>query len=185
MASPGWEHGTLGDGTVLNDDSSTGNECWGTNMYDFDNDYTNDDNGAYSTSLVTPSMEWTLVHSSLVSLVGTVCIGTCQPRCKPNQNLLRLWIHYGQKLISTKQLPTVDQLSSWRYIPFDVANSSGVGYVNGLYPVGFGNGKIQSCDTLSGTDYALGGESTHPTLNPDGWAEMAVNLQEHAGKYVH
>ena len=56
--------------------------------------------------------------------------------------------------------------------------------MNGLYPVGFGNGKIQSCDTLSGTDYALGGESTHPTLNPDGWAEMAVNLQNHAGKYV-
>ena len=50
------------------------------------------------------------------------------------------------------------------------------------YP--FGNGKIQSCDALSGNDYALGGESTHPTLNPDGWADMAVNLQSHAGKYV-
>ena len=62
-------------------------------------------------------------------------------------------------------------------MPFDIANSSGVGYVNGLYPIGFGNGKIQSCDALSGNDYALGGESTHPTLNPDGWADMAVNLQ--------
>ena len=69
---------------------------------------------------------------------------------------------------SPNNFPPIDQLSTWSYIPFDIANSSGVGYVNGLYPIGFGNGKIQSCDSLSGTDYALGGESTHPTLNPDG-----------------
>ena len=36
----GWQHGTLGDGTILNENCNTGNECWGTNIYDFDNDYT-------------------------------------------------------------------------------------------------------------------------------------------------
>ena len=30
----GWQHGTLADSTVLNDNCSTGNDCWGTNIYD-------------------------------------------------------------------------------------------------------------------------------------------------------
>ena len=29
---------------------------------------------------------------------------------------------------------------------------------NGMYPIGSGNGKIQNCDSLTGTDYALGGK---------------------------
>ena len=56
--SPGWEHGTLADGTVLDPNCNTGNECWGTNIYDFDNDYTNDDGGSgFATNLVTPALE--------------------------------------------------------------------------------------------------------------------------------
>ena len=42
-----WQHGTLGDGTILNDNCNTGNDCWGTNIYDFDNDYTNDEPGSF------------------------------------------------------------------------------------------------------------------------------------------
>ena len=59
-----------------------------------------------------------------------------------------------------------------------------MGYSNGLYPIGSGNGRIQNCDGLSGTDYALGGESTNPSSNPNGWATLAVNLAEHVNKYV-
>ena len=54
----GWQHGTLSEATVINDNCNTGNDCWGTNMYDWDNDYTNDDNGGgFSYSLITPEME--------------------------------------------------------------------------------------------------------------------------------
>ena len=185
MTSPGWEHGTLGDGSVLNDNCNTGNECWGTNMYDFDNDYTTDDNGAYSTSLVTPAME---VDPGAFIARFSSWHGMHWTQTNPGTNPTNTYHDCGYMMVrnssSPSNFPPVDQLSSWSYVPFDIANSSGVGYVNGLYPIGFGNGKIQSCDALSGNDYALGGESTHPTLNPDGWADMAVNLQAHAGKYV-
>jgi hypothetical protein len=72
----------------------------------------------------------------------------------------------------------------WSYIPFDTTNSTGVNYANGLYPIGTGNGKIQSCDSLTATDYALGGESSHATHNPTGWATLALNLNQHIHKYV-
>ena len=58
VGGTGWTHGQLTDTTVLNEKCNTGNECWGTNIYDFDNDYTTDDEGgAFSYSMITPSME--------------------------------------------------------------------------------------------------------------------------------
>ena len=56
----GWEHGTLESGNVLNSNCNTGDECWGTNIYDFDNDYTTDKTPAYSTyssQKITPAQE--------------------------------------------------------------------------------------------------------------------------------
>ena len=84
---------------------------------------------------------------------------------------------------SPNNFPPIDQLSTWSYIPFDIANSSGVGYVNGLYPIGFGNGKINPVIRFQVPITHLV-ENLHPTLNPDGWADMAINLEEHTGKYV-
>ena len=53
-----------------------------------------------------------------------------------------------------------------------------------MYPIGIGNGRIQSCDSLTATDYAIGGESTSSSLNPNGWGTLALNLDQHIGKYV-
>ena len=101
MTSPGWEHGTLARWqSVLNDNCNTGNECWGTNIYDFDNDYTTDDNGAYSASMVTPAMEvdpgafiakFSSWHGFHYNVSGS----------NLRNYLPRLWIRYGQKLIIT------------------------------------------------------------------------------------
>ena len=60
----------------------------------------------------------------------------------------------------TVSLPLMIWTGPWTYVPFDIGKSSGVGYSNGLYPIGFGNNRIQNCGSLTGTDYALGGEST-------------------------
>ena len=184
IASSGWEHGSLSDSLVLNENCNTGNDCWGTNIYDADNDYTNDDNGAYSTSLVSPSMEVD-GNSFIAKFSSWHGLHWSQSGSGPNPTSTYYDCGYVMVRNSTSaNFPPPGAGSSWSYIPFDTVNSTGVGYVNGLYPIGFGNGKIQSCDSLSGNNYALGGESTHPTLNPTGWATMALNLQAHVGKYV-
>ena len=85
---------------------------------------------------------------------------------------------------SPSSFPPPSSGLGWTHVPFDIGKSSGVGYSSGLYPIGFGNNRIQNCGSLTGTDYALGGESTNPSINPTGWAELALNLSEHAGRYV-
>ena len=49
----------------------------------------------------------------------------------------------------------------WTHVPFDIGKSSGVGYSSGLYPIGFGNNRIQNCGSLTGTIMHWG-ESTNP-----------------------
>ena len=173
---PGWEHGILQDGTVLNSDCNTGDECWGTNIYDFDNDYTSDEPSAFSRSMITPAME---VNPQAFIAKFSSWHGFHYNVSGANN----YYYDCGYVMVrnsTTTSFPPPNIDSSWSYIPFDAQNSTGVGYSNGLYPVGIGNGRIQSCDSLTGVDYALGGESTSPTLNPTGWAQMALNLEEHA-----
>jgi len=182
--SPGWEHGTLADGLVLNDNCNTGNDCWGTNIYDFDNDYTNDDSGSFTTNLVTASME---VDAASHIARFSSWHGLHWNQSGSSTNPTNTYYDCGYVMVRNSSSPSFPPPTvgvGWSYLPFDTVNSTGVGFTNGLYPIGFGTNKIQTCGGLTGTDYALGGESTHPTLNPDGWADMAVNLQEHIGKFV-
>ena len=182
--SPGWEHGTLADGMVLNDNCNTGNDCWGTNIYDFDNDYTNDDSGSFTTNLVTASME---VDAASHIARFSSWHGLHWNQSGSSTNPTNTYYDCGYVMVRNSSSPSFPPPTvgvGWSYLPFDTQNSTGVGFTNGLYPIGFGTNKIQTCGGLTGTDYALGGESTHPTLNPDGWADMAVNLQEHIGKFV-
>ena len=175
--SPGWEHGILQSGTVLNSNCNTGNECWGTNIYDFDNDYTTDDNKSYSVSMKSPAMEVTpqAYIAKFSSWHGL------------HYNVSNLYTYYydcGYVMVRNSSVPNFPPTDSgWTHIPFDIQNSS-VSYTDGLYTVGTGNGRIQNCDSLTGLDYALGGESTDPVRNPTGWATMAINLQDHLNKYV-
>ena len=179
----GWQHGSLAAGTILNDNCNTGNDCWGTNMYDWDNDYTNDDQGSgFSYSLITPEME--VDPGSYIARFSS-WHGMHWTQTNPGTNPTNTYYDCGYLMVrnsSTPSFPPPDV--GWSYVPFDMTNSTGVSYANGLYPIGAGNGKIQSCGSLTGTDYAIGGESTHPASNPDGWAELAVNLNQHIHKYV-
>ena len=179
----GWLHSQLSGSNVLNENCNTGLECWGTNMYDFDNDYTNDDGGsAFSYSMISPTME---VNGNSPIARFSSWHGLLWSQTNPGSNPTNTYQDCAYVMVrnsSSTNFPGPDQ--GWNYIEFDATNSSGVSYSNGLYPVGFGNGKIQSCDGLTGNNYALGGESTHPTLNPGGWATLALNLNAHQSKYV-
>ena len=179
----GWQHGTLVDSTVINEGCNTGKECWGTNMFDNDNDYTNDDQGSsFSYNMITPEME--VDPSSHVARFSS-WHGLHWSQTNPGSNPTNTYYDCAYVMVRNSSSPSFPPPEvGWSHIPFDATNSTGVGFANGLYPIGSGNGKIQNCDSLTGTDYALGGESTHPTSNPSGWATLAVNLNQHIHKYV-
>ncbi|MFL2961924.1 MAG: hypothetical protein ACJZ2K_02960 [Candidatus Poseidoniaceae archaeon] len=179
----GWEHGQLTDNMVLNEKCNTGNECWGTNIYDFDNDYTTDDEGGtFSYSMITPSME---VDPNSPIAKFSSWHGLHWTQTNPGTNPTNTYYDCGYVMVRNSSSPNFPPPETgWSHIEFDATNSTGISYANGLYPIGIGNGRIQSCDSLTGTDYALGGESTHPTQNPGGWATLALNLNEHVQKYV-
>jgi len=179
----GWGHGTLSDSTILNDRCSTGNECWGTNMFDFDNDYTTDDQGSsFSYAMMSPGMQ--VDPTSPIARFSS-WHGLHWTQTNPGTNPTNTYYDCAYVMVrnsSSTSFPPPDV--GWNHIPFDTINSTGVNYANGLYAIGIGNGKIQSCGSLTATDYALGGESTHATHNPNGWATMALNLNQHKNKYV-
>jgi len=178
----GWQHGTLVDSTILNDGCGSGNDCWGTNMYDADNDYINDHNSGFSYSMISPSMQVDPV-SYIVKFSSWH--GLHWSQTGPTTNPTNTYYDCGYVMVRNSSSPGFPPPGEgWSHIPFDTQNSSGISTANGLYPVGVGNGRIQSCDSLSATDYALGGESTSSSLNPDGWGTLALNLNQHIGKYV-
>jgi hypothetical protein len=182
-AGMGWQHGSLTGGTILNDNCNTGMDCWGTNMYDSDNDYTNDDQGSgFSYSLISPAVS--VEPASFVARFSS-WHGMHWTETNPGANPTKTYWDCGYVMVrnsSSPSFPPPDQ--GWSYIPFDTQNSSGLSFANGLYPIGNGNGKIQTCDGLTGNDYAIGGESTSASQNPTGWATLAVNLNQHITKYV-
>ena len=177
-----WQHGSLLQSNVLNDNCNTGNDCWGTNMYDWDNDYTNDDgNSPFSYNLLTPALQ---VQPSSPIAKFSSWHGMHWSETNPGTNPTKTYYDCGYVMVRSNSNGQFGPLDQWNHIPFDAINSTGVGYSNGLYPIGNGNGRIQTCDGLTGTDYAIGGESTHPTLNPNGWATLAINLDQFKNSYV-
>ena len=179
----GWEHGLLSDSSILNDKCSTGNECWGTNMFDADNDYTTDDAGSpFSYTMISPEMQ--VDPTSPIARFSS-WHGLHWTQTNPGTNPTNTYFDCAYVMVrnsSSTSFPPPDV--GWSHIPFDTTNSTGVNYANGLYPIGTGNGKIQSCGPLTATDYALGGESSHATQNPNGWATLALNLEQHKTRYV-
>ena len=176
----GWQHGNLLDSSVINENCNTGNECWGTNMFDNDNDYRNDDQGSgFSYSMISPALEVNpLSPIARFSSWHGLHWSQTNPGATPTNT------YYDCSYVMVREYYNPGSYGPWAHIPFDLANSSGVGYSNGLYQIGAGNGKIQNCDGLTATDYALGGESTHPTLNPGGWSTLALNLDDYKTKDI-
>ncbi|MDP6870024.1 MAG: hypothetical protein QGI21_04555 [Candidatus Poseidoniaceae archaeon] len=179
----GWEHTTLSEGTTLNDNCNTGNDCWGTNPFDYDNDYTNDNGGSsFSYQMITPALQ---VNQGSHIAKFSSWHGMHWSQTGSATNPTNTYYDCGYVMVRNSSSPDFGPPElGWSYLPFDTLNTTGVNYANGLYPVGVGNGKIQSCDGLGGNDYVLGGQSTHPTHNPNGWGTVALNLGGHLGKYV-
>ncbi len=173
-----WEHGTLSNGDVIPDNCKSGNECWGTSIYD--DNYTDDrpapmfDFSMESTPLEVKTGGHIARFSSWHGLFynETVSGSVTDTRYYDCAYVEIMNSSNGQ-----------DWGGIWIQTPFDLGNST-IGYNNGLKQKGTGNGKIQSCDGIGLGQYALAGESTDSVLNPTGWGLLALNLQEYVGKFV-
>ena len=172
-----WEHGSLTTGEILPDDCSSGNECWGTSL--FDDDYTDDRSEAnFDISMVSAPTE--------VKTGGFIARFSSWHGLFYNETILTVTDtrYYDCAYVEIMNSSNgQDWGGFWMFTPFDLGNST-LGYNNGLKQKGTGNGKIQYCDGIGLGQYALAGESTDSILNPTGWGTLALNLEEYVGKYV-
>ncbi len=176
-----WEHGKLANQNDIDLDCNSGDACWGTNIFD---DYYPDDapTGAnnFDMEMHSPSMyvsstgyiaKFASFHSLFWNNSGT--------------NATPANAMYDCAYVkASSSINGQDWGGVWNHLEFDITNSSGIGYTNGLYPVGSGTNKIQTCDGVPTGSYALGGTSKDPQINANGWGTMALNLQSFIGKYV-
>ncbi|MEJ6530006.1 MAG: hypothetical protein QNL81_00335, partial [Euryarchaeota archaeon] len=163
----GWEHGSLFGGQITNSNCASGSDCWGTNLYD--DDYT-DDNGAQSFNLimnsaeifVSPQLKTHTAHFSSWHNLETFG-NTATPVQKKMMDC-------GYVEIRSSLTGNFDPMSSvgFAYIPFDMTNTSGIGYSDGYWQKSNSNANNKigtQCGGISDTDYGLAGKSTS-ALNP-------------------
>lgn len=173
-----WEHGTLSAGQVIPDNCSSGNECWGTTL--FDDNYTDDRMAStFDFSLESKGVEvkaggFIARFSSWHGLFYNETV------TGPTTDTRFYDCAYVQVMNSSNGQ---DWGGIWVQTQFDLGNST-IGYNNGLKQKGTGNGKIQTCDGIGVGEYALAGESTDAVLNPTGWGTLALNLEEYVSKYI-
>jgi len=173
-----WEHGSLTAGEIIPDNCSSGNECWGTSL--FDDDYTDDRTAAnFEISMSSASIE--------VKTGGFIARFSSWHGLFYNETILGSVTdtrYYDCGYIEIMNSSNgQDWGGIWVHTAFDLSNST-LGYNNGLKQKGTGNGKIQNCDGIGLGQYALAGESTDSILNPTGWGTLALNLESYVGKYV-
>ena len=180
-AENAWNDGRLSNQNDIDLDCNSGDACWGTNLFD---DYYPDDaqTGAnnFNMEMQSPSMyvsstgyiaKFASFHSLFWNNSGT--------NATPANEM------YDCAYVKvSSSINGQDWGGIWNHLEFDITNSSGIGYTNGLYPVGSGTNKIQTCDGVPTGSYALGGASKDPLINANGWGTMALNLQSFIGKYV-
>ena len=181
----GWEHGSLFGGQITNSNCASGSDCWGTNLYD--DDYT-DDNGAQSFNLimnsaeifVSPQLKTHTAHFSSWHNLETFG-NTATPVQKKMMDC-------GYVEIRSSLTGNFDPMSSvgFAYIPFDMTNTSGIGYSDGYWQKSNSNANNRigtQCGGIADTDYGLAGKSTS-ALNPTGWADIGLDLKDYIGKYI-
>ena len=179
-AMSSFDHAIMTNQDLINLSCNSGDSCWGTNPFD---SYYPDDGqpgSPFEFELYSPGMwvsptgyiaKFSSYHSLFYNNSGT--------SSNPVNNMYDC--AYVQYDISSNGM---DWTNTWQTIDFDVANSSGISYSNGLYPVGNGHNKITYCDGVATGSYALGGTSVHSQLNPNGWGTLALDLREHMNKYI-
>ena len=180
-----WSHGSLFGGAILPANCASGDDCWGTGL--FDNDYT-DDNGniAFKEVLNSPTLDLSsagikdpsVYFDSFHQLMTHATSGTNPTYRYPDCAYIEM-----------RSSPTAffdPGISPWGHIDIDIQNSSGLSFGSGYYQVGNqgANNKIDGrCNGVSFNDYALGGTSIS-AFNPTGWANIKIDLSDYAGNYV-
>lgn len=181
MPLPGgsWEHGILSGGSVIASDCNSGLECWGTNL--FDDNYTDDQpQTTFSYDMESPSIE--VKNTGFIarfSSFHSLFYNTTQS----GPNLEKRY--YDCAYVEVMNSSNGQNWGAPIATPIDLTNSSGINFGTGLFQKGTGNGKIQSgCEGVATNNYALAGTSIDAVLNPTGWATLALNLEEHIGRFV-
>ena len=180
-----WSHGSLFGGSVLPANCASGDDCWGTGL--FDNDYTDDNNGAsFKEVLLSPQLDLTSpairdpsVYFDSFHQLMTLATSTTNPTFR----------YVDCAYVEMRYSPTTffdPALSPWEHIDVDIQNSTGLSFGSGYYQVGNqgSNNKIDGrCNGVSYDDYALGGTSIS-TFNPSGWANLKIDLSDYGGNYI-
>ena len=178
----GWGHTYFDDGSIIPEDCSTGNWCWGTTPFDMDNNYTNDQSGTFDYSFESPPIE-VLPGGELARFSSW--FGMHWGHVKTGQN----WIDEFYDCAYVRVRNSTDGVgwSQYSWTPFTWGAGTGATFSptstnqatgkGGLHSVGFGNGNIQSCTGVNNGEFAVAGES-------DGWGTLALDLSKHVNKSV-
>ncbi len=187
MLSPmAWGHSTIPPSIgVLPNGCKSGEMCWGTNPSD--DDYRDDNNGNDFESMllsppifIDPALGGTTFTFSSFHALNYLEAGTGGV-----QKYYRDCAYIEIRERNDEFFPPDDGgPNAFSYIGVDQANSSNIGFGNGLYTKGTSQGQIQNgCQGVASTDSALGGTSVSAN-NPSGWAEVAVDLSNYVGQWV-
>ena len=180
-----WEHGPIFGGSTPSSCAS-GEECWGTALYD--TDYTDDNSdtqgkNAFKQSLLSPVLDVDPVDVKDPSVyfdsfhqLMTLSSGIVNPTYR--------YVDCAYVEVRSSSTSTFGD-ESFTHIGIDIQNSS-LSYNSGYTQVGYANenNKIDGrCNGVDRNDFALGGTSITPN-NPSGWESIKIDLTDYVGQYV-
>ena len=181
-----WSHGSLYGGAILPANCASGSDCWGTGL--FDNDYTDDNNQQpFKEILLSPTLD--LSSGTAVKDPSVYFDSFHQLMTFSTSGTNPTYRYPDCAYIEMRYSPTTffdPAVSPWEHIDIDIQNTSGLSYGSGYYQVGNAGSlnKIDGrCNGVSFNDYALGGTSIS-TFNPDGWANVKLDLSDYGGNYI-
>ena len=180
-----WEHGPLFGGSTPSSCAS-GEECWGTGLYD--TDYTDDNSdtqgkNAFKQSLQSPVLDVDPVDVKDPSVyfdsfhqLMTLSSGAVNPTYR--------YVDCAYVEVRSSSTSTFGD-EPFTHIEIDIQNSS-LSFNSGYRQVGYvnENNKIDGrCNGVDRNDFALGGTSI-TSNNPGGWESIKIDLTDYVGQYV-
>ena len=186
MSPMAWSHGSISTSLgILPAGCKSGEMCWGTNP--FDDDYRDDNNGNdFDSKLLSPAI---FVDPALggttFRFASFHALNYLEQGTGGAQKYYRDCAYIEIRERNDEFFPPdTSGPNGFDYISIDQANSSNIGFGNGLYTKGNNQGQIQSgCQGVGSTQSALGGTSV-TTNNPNGWADIAIDLSDYVGQWV-
>jgi hypothetical protein len=159
--------------------------CWGTNP--FDDDYRDDNNGNdFDSKLLSPAI---FVDPALGGTTFRFSSFHALNYLEQGQGGAQKY-YRDCAYIEIRERndeffpPDTSGPNGFDYISVDQANSTNIGFGNGLFTKGNNQGQIQSgCGGVGSGQSALGGTSV-TTNYPSGWSDIAIDLSEYVGQWV-